>query len=146
MHVSCLNYISAATNMFKWKEVVVFDIFCLIVDTVRKIADWGYQVRCCLLNYRTYVFPSAGAHTPESHLQSPNYQGCQSEIRILGIKRMQTYVTRPLAYLISTSDHDGNAGSNRSAGKKAPGTNCSGKFRWKSGLSMWMCFTVETGH
>ncbi len=40
MYVRSLNYISAAINIFKWKriEAVVFDIFCLIVNTVRKIA------------------------------------------------------------------------------------------------------------
>ncbi len=65
MYACSLNYISPAMNMFRWKrkEAEVFEEH----------------------------FSSRGEHTPESNSWSPNYQGCKSEICILGIeKHVQT--------------------------------------------------------
>ncbi len=82
----------------------MFDIiFRLIVNTVRKIVVARLtdviKYVAFLRNYRTWVVPSAGVHTPESNSRGPNYRGCNSKICLRGIEKCaQTYVTRQLAY------------------------------------------------
>ncbi len=129
--VMFLNYISAAINMFKWKcrEEVVFDIiFCLIVNTVRKIAvakaGWltlSSSLRCSLQNYQTCIVPSAGVHTPESNLWSLNYRVGNLHIYIYIYIILRT-VHRPTSPgywpdLLGTLDRDGNTDSDRSGGR-----------------------------
>ncbi len=132
MNVHCLNYISAAINIFKWKwkEAVVFDIFCLIVNTVRKIAvakaSW-------LTLSSTLLF----AELPDLCRPIRGSSHFLVEIAKSELPRMQVLAylvlrnarrpTSPdyLPNLLGTLDRNGNSESNRSGGKKVPGTNCS---------------------
>ncbi len=46
-----------------------------------------------------------------------------------------------LPNLLGTLDHDGNADSNRSGGKKVPGTNCSNNFGGKAAIYEVFCWS-----
>ncbi len=92
MYVRSLNYISAAINMFKWKQRGSEVWYILSVNTVGKIAvaDSSWLMLSSTLLFAELtdcVVPSVGAHSPESNSWSPNFQGYKSEICVLGIEK-----------------------------------------------------------
>ncbi len=134
MYVHSLNYISAAINMFKWKQKRQW---CLIYFVCKyseedcssrgELTDVIKYAALCRItglassHPREFTLPSLTREVRTTEDASPKF----AYLVLRNTRRPNVKSPDYLPNLLGSLDCDGNADSNRSGGKKVPGTYCS---------------------